>query len=121
MTHRERELFTYALAWQFTNHTKEITELATEFNVSIQTIRNWAKTKAFREATKAFGHKGKINFGNTHARRGDPDVETARREYRKAIAEGQPKKAVSRAARSVGKHINVIRDWRDRFQWDRKG
>ena len=121
MTQRERELFTYALAWQFTNHTKEITELATEFNVSIQTIRNWAKTPAFQEAIQAFGFTGTIHFGHTHARADNKDVDIARREYRKAVSEGQPKKAVSRAARSVGKHINVIRDWRDRFDWDRKG
>ena len=121
MTPRSREIHIHAMAWYFVHISKDVQEMATAFEVSRQTIRNRSKTPAFREALDAFGFTGEIKFGNKAARESDPDVEIARQEYNKAIAEGQPRRAISRAAKSVGKARSVIKDWEKRFNFDRKG
>ena len=112
----------HAAAWFFTKHSRDLNAIATEFSVSTDAVRKWAKTPEWDAALDAFKYTGDRSFAKKKTRDAERDagdlLYQAQDTYTKLIQEGTPDhKLVSMTAEATGLTDRRIRDWAKRYGW----
>lgn len=112
----------HAAAWFFAKHSRDLNTIATEFSVSTDAVRKWAKTPQWDTALDAFKYTGDRSFAKKKTRDAERDAGDllyhARDTYTKLLQEGTPDhKLVSITAETTGLPDRRIRDWAKRYNW----
>ena len=112
----------HAAAWFFAKHSRDLNTIATEFSVSTDAVRKWAKTPEWDAALDTFKYTGDRNFAKKKTRDAERDagdlLYEAQDTYTKLLQEGTPDhKLVSMTAEATGLTDRRIRDWAKRYKW----
>ena len=112
----------HAAAWFFAKHSRDLNTIATEFSVSTDTVRKWAKTPEWDAALDTFKYTGDRSFAKQKTRDTERDTGDllyhAQNTYTKLLKEGTPShKLVSTTAKATGLPDRRIRDWAKRYNW----
>ena len=108
----------------FARRSRDLQKIATQFSVSEDTIRKWAKTPAWETALDVLGYTGSRKFAKKPTRDAARDAGAlftkARRIYRGLLKAGEPHhKLASLTAKRLGLTRRRVYEWAERYHWKR--
>lgn len=111
-----------AAAFYFARISRDIREIAKEFDVTEWAVRKWAKTSEWHEALDVFGYKDERRFATQPTRdtaRDNGEIfDKAKQAYQEALNAGKPHhKLATIAGERVGLPRRRIHDWAMKHNW----
>ena len=111
-----------AAAFYFVRISRDVHQIAEEFNVTEWAVRKWAKTPEWQKALDVFDYKGERRFEaqpkRDTARDNGETFQKARQVYITAYNAGEPKhKLATITGNAVGVPRRRIHDWARKYEW----